>query len=101
MGWKRRDWFFGVPQHHVSDNRGNIGPTLWGDGEIIGSWAITSAGEVRTAVLADRGAAARSAVQDAAARLEARLHGTAVTSAIRTPAERQLVKGTAETPAES
>jgi hypothetical protein len=101
MGWKRRDWFFGIPQHHVFDNRGNIGPTLWWDGEIIGSWTVTSAGEVRTAVLADRGAAARSAVQDAAARLEARLQGTAVTPAIRTPAERQLVKEIAETPAES
>jgi hypothetical protein len=101
MGWKRRDWFFGIPQHHVFDNRGNVGPTLWWDGEIIGSWAVTPAGEVRTAVLADRGAAARSAVQDAAAQLEARLQGTAVTPAIRTPAERQLVKEIDEAPAES
>ena len=93
MGWKRRDWFFGIPQHHVFDNRGNIGPTLWWDGEIIGSWAVTSAGEIRTAVLADRGAAARSAVQDTAARLEARLQGTAITPAIRTPAERELAGG--------
>jgi hypothetical protein len=48
MGWKRRDWLFGIPQHHVFDNRGNIGPTLWWDGEIIGSWAITPTGEIRT-----------------------------------------------------
>ena len=70
MGWKRRDWLFGIPQHHVFDNRGNIGPTLWWDGEIIGSWAVTPAGQVRTAVLADRGATARSAIQDTAARLK-------------------------------
>ncbi len=101
MGWKRRDWFFGIPQHHVFDNRGNIGPTLWWDGEIIGTWAVTSAGEIRTAVLADRGAAARCAVQDTAARLEARLQGTAITPAIRTPAERELAEGIAEAPAES
>jgi hypothetical protein len=101
MGWKQRDWLFGIPQHHVFDNRGNIGPTLWWDGEIIGSCAVTSTGEVRTALLADRGAAARSAVHDAAARLEARLPGTVATPAIRTPLERQLVEGTAETPAES
>jgi hypothetical protein len=92
MGWKQRDWLFGIPQHQVFDNRGNIGPTLWWDGEIIGSWVVTSAGKVRTAELADRGTDARSAVQDAAARLEARLQGTAITPAIRTPAERQLVK---------
>ena len=101
MGWKRRDWLFGIPQHHVFDNRGNIGPTLWWDGEIIGSWAVTPAGQVRTAVLADRGATARSAIQDTAARLQARLQGTAITPAIRTPAERQLTETIAEAPAES
>jgi hypothetical protein len=63
MGWKRRDWFFGIPQHHVFDNRGNIGPTLWWDGEIIGSWA---------------------------ARLQARLEGAVISPAIRTPLERSL-----------
>ena len=25
---KRRDWFFGIPQHQVLDHRSNIGPTL-------------------------------------------------------------------------
>jgi hypothetical protein len=84
------DWFFGIPQHHVFDNRGNIGPTLWWDGEIIGSWAVTSAGQIRTAVLADRGAAACSAIADVAARLEARIQGTAITPAIHTPLEREL-----------
>jgi hypothetical protein len=28
MGWKRRDWLFGLPQHYLSGNRGNIGPTF-------------------------------------------------------------------------
>jgi hypothetical protein len=101
MGWKRRGWFFGIPQHHVFDNRGNIGPTLWWDGEVIGSWAVTSTGQVRTAALADRGGAARSAIQDTAAQLQARLHGTVITPAIRTPLERELVEGMPETPAES
>lgn len=44
MGWKHRDWFLAIPRHHVFDNRGNIGPTLWWDGKIIGSWTITSTG---------------------------------------------------------
>lgn len=101
MGWKQRDWFFGIPQHHLFDNRGNIGPTLWWDGEIIGSWAVTATGQVRTVALADRGGAARSAIQDIAAWLEARLQGSAITPAIRTPLERQLLKGIAEAPAES
>jgi hypothetical protein len=99
MGWKRRDWLLGIPQHHVIDNRGNIGPTLWWDGEIIGSWAVTSSDQVRTTVLADRGGAARSAMQDIATRRETRLQGTAITPAIRTPLERQLVVRVAEAPA--
>lgn len=37
MGWKRRDWFFAIDQRHVFDRNANIGPTLWWDGEIIGS----------------------------------------------------------------
>ena len=94
MGWKRRDWLFGISQHHVFDNRGNIGPSLWWDGEIIGSWAVTPAGEIRTAVVADRGAAARAAIQDAAALLHARLHGAVITPAVRTPLERSLEQAT-------
>ena len=96
MGWKHRDWFLGIDQHHVFDHNGNIGPTLWWDGEIIGSWGITPTGELRTKVLADRGAAADTAIQDAASRLHERLHGAVVTPAIRTPLERSLVQGGAE-----
>ena len=90
MGWKRRDWFFGIAQHHVFDNRGNIGPTLWWDGEVVGSWALTPTGEIHTAIAADRGAAARDAIADAAARLHTRLEGAVITPAIRTPLERSL-----------
>ena len=93
MGWKHRDWFLSIDQHHVFDHNGNIGPTLWWDGEIIGSWGISSTG---TKVLADRGAAADTAIQDAALRLHERLHGAVVTPAIRTPLERSLVQGNAE-----
>lgn len=90
MGWKRRNWFLGIEPHHVFDRAGNIGPTLWWDGEIIGSWAVTAGGDIRTIVVTDRGAAADAAVQDAAARLHKKLHGTVVTPAIRTPLERSL-----------
>ncbi len=96
MGWKRRDWFLGIDQHHVFDHNGNIGPTLWWDGEIVGSWGITPAGELRLKVIADRGAAAHAALEDAASRLHERLQGAVVTPAIRAPLERSLVQGGAE-----
>jgi len=91
MGWMHRDWFLGVDRRQIFDRAGNIGPTLWWDGEIIGSWAVTRCGETRTAILADRGAAAANAVDQAAARLHERIDGTVVTPAARTPLERSLV----------
>ncbi len=90
MGWKGRDWFLGIDRGQVFDSAGNIGPTLWWDGEIVGSWAIGPAGGIRTKLLADRGAAAEAAVNEAASVLHDRLEGAVVTPAIRTPLERSL-----------
>lgn len=92
MGWKNRDWFLGIDPSLVFDRAGNIGPTLWWDGEIIGSWAVAPNGELRTEIVADRGTEARAAIDRAASRLHARLDGAAVTPAIRTPLEHALVK---------
>jgi hypothetical protein len=90
MGWKHRDWMFGIDQQAVFDQAGNIGPTVWWNGEIIGSWAITAAGELRARVLADRGSDAIAAVDSAAAKLHERLGGATVTPAARTPLERSI-----------
>ena len=100
MGWKHRDWFLGLDHHHhdVVDRSGNIGPTVWWDGEVVGSWAVTPGGEVRTAVVADRGAEAAAAVHDAAARLHERLDGAVVVPAFRTRLERSLARAGADGP---
>jgi hypothetical protein len=93
MGWKNRDWLFGIDPSLVFDRAGNIGPTLWWNGEIIGSWALAPNGDLRTRVVADRGAQARAAIEQAASQLHARLDGAAVTPAIRTPLEQALLAG--------
>jgi hypothetical protein len=93
MGWKNRDWFLGVDSSLVFDRAGNIGPTLWWDGEIIGSWTVAPNGDLRTKVVADRGAEAEAAIERAASQLHARLDGAAVTPAIRTPLEQALATG--------
>jgi hypothetical protein len=90
MGWKHREWMFGIDQQAVFDQAGNIGPTVWWNGEIIGSWAITAAGELRTRVLVDRGSEAIAAVDSAAAKLHERLDEATVTPAVRTPLERSI-----------
>ena len=99
MGWRNRDWLFGIDPSLVFDRAGNIGPTLWWNGEVIGSWALAPNGDVRTTVVADRGAQARAAIEHAGSQLHARLDGAAVTPAIRTPLEqhpgrRQLIDQT-------
>jgi hypothetical protein len=90
MGWKHRDWMFGIDHRAVFDGAGNIGPTVWWNGEAIGSWAITAAGELRTRILADRGSAAVAAVDTAATQLHEPLDGAFVTPAVRTPVERSI-----------
>jgi hypothetical protein len=92
MGWKHRDWFLGIDYQAVFDRTGNIGPTVWWNGEIIGAWTISAAGEVRTRVLADRGAAAAAAIDTAAARLHQRLNGATITPAFRTPLEHSIAR---------
>src|SRR5262249_34093631 len=90
MGWKTRDWFLGIDPSVLFDRAGNIGPTLWWDGEIVGSWGITPDADLRWKVIADRGADARNAIEQAAAKLHARLNGAVITPAIRAPLERSL-----------
>lgn len=93
MGWKRREWFFAVPQAQVMDRNGNIGPTVWADGEIVGTWGTTPTGEIRTRVVADRGAEVAAAVEAAAAQLAGRIDGAVINPAFPTPLERALVRG--------
>ncbi|HEY2299576.1 MAG TPA: winged helix DNA-binding domain-containing protein [Jatrophihabitans sp.] len=90
MGWKHRDWFFGIDRRTVFDRTGNVGPTIWLNGEVVGSWAATANGVV-TALLIDRGHDAAVAVEAAADQLTRRLDGIAVTPAARTPLEQSLV----------
>jgi hypothetical protein len=90
MGWKHREWYLAIDPTAIRDRAGNIGPTVWWDGEIIGSWATTTTGEIRTACPVDRGAQAADAIASAAATLQQRLDGAVVTPSARTPLERTL-----------
>jgi hypothetical protein len=39
MGYVQRDWFLGPHGPALFDRSGNIGPTVWSDGRIVGGWA--------------------------------------------------------------
>ncbi len=90
MGWQSRDWYLGPHKARLFDRNGNVGPTVWWDGRIVGGWATRSGGEVVWQPLEDVGSAARAAIDAAAAALEPRLAGTVVVPSFRTPLEREL-----------
>jgi Winged helix DNA-binding domain len=90
MGWTQRDWFLGAHKAALFDRSGNIGPSVWCDGRIVGGWGQRADGTVVHRLLDDIGAARTRAVADAAAALTAWLHPVRVTPRFRTPLEREL-----------
>jgi hypothetical protein len=91
MGWKERGWF--LAEAHVGtlfDRNGNVGPTVWVDGRIVGGWAQRPDGKVVHRLLATVGARAQRRVDLEAAALTEWLDGVAVTPRFRTPLEREL-----------
>src|SRR6201996_4707796 len=71
MGWQQRDWFLGEHASRVFDRTGNVGPTVWWDGRIVGRWAQDPDGQVVCRFLEDAGSDAVAAADAAAARLTA------------------------------
>lgn len=92
MGWKERDWFLPEEPRDLYDAYGNVGPTVWWGGEVVGGWAVRPDGSIATELLSDRGDDARRAIADAAEALMTRLGGTVVVPSFRTPLERRLAQ---------
>jgi len=90
MGWQQRDWYLGAHKQRLFDRNGNVGPTVWWGGRIIGGWAVRANGEIAWQPLEDIGADAIEAIDGVAAALEPRLDGTVVVPSFRTPLEREL-----------
>ncbi|OEJ35119.1 winged helix DNA-binding domain-containing protein [Streptomyces subrutilus] len=96
MGWRHRDWYLDpnlVPE--LFDASGNIGPTIWWDGRIVGGWAQRPDGEIATHLLTPEGGtrAARAAIATETARLAAFLGEIRIRPSLRTPLERRLAGG--------
>jgi winged helix DNA-binding protein len=90
MGWQDRSWFLGPHGPVLFDRTGNIGPTVWSEGRVIGGWAQRPSGEVVSRLLEDAGSDAAAAVEAEAARLTAWLGPLRVKPRFRTPLEREL-----------
>ena len=90
MGWRERGWFLGGHAPALFDRSGNIGPTVWWDGRIVGGWAQRPGGEIVFRQLEDVGAEAVAAMEAEAERLAGWLGAVRVTPRFRTPLEREL-----------
>jgi Winged helix DNA-binding domain len=98
MGWTERDWYLGDHRALLFDRSGNIGPTVWCNGRIVGGWAqrkmakrgADGDGEVVVRLFEDIGADQTAAVTAAAERLTAWIGDVRVTPRFRTPLEREL-----------
>lgn len=93
MGWAERGWFLGDHAPALFDGSGNIGPTVWWDGRVVGGWAQQPTGEVVFSLLEDVGADATAAITAVAQQLQSALDGTRVTPRFRTPLEKSLSSG--------
>ncbi|MEU5051245.1 winged helix DNA-binding domain-containing protein [Streptomyces sp. NPDC021096] len=93
MGWRGRDWYLS-PDHvpFLFDRAGNVGPTVWWNGRVVGGWAQRADGEIVWRLLTDAGRDAVAAIGAEAARLSAWIGEVRVTPRFRTPLERELVR---------
>ncbi|GGY39923.1 winged helix DNA-binding domain-containing protein [Streptomyces djakartensis] len=93
MGWQQRDWYL-APELRPAlfDRSGNVGPTVWWNGRVVGGWAQRSDGEIVWRILDEEGVGreARAAIESEVERLTGWVGTTRVTPRFRTPLEKEL-----------
>ncbi|MGC0210432.1 winged helix DNA-binding domain-containing protein [Streptomyces levis] len=96
MGWQGRDWYL-APELRPAlfDRSGNVGPTVWWNGRVIGGWAQRADGEIVWRLLDEEGVGreTHTAIEAAAERLTGWLGPTRITPRFRTPLEKQPAAG--------
>lgn len=90
MGWQSRDWFLGPHAPALFDRNGNIGPTIWADGRIVGGWAQRADGEIVTRLLEDVGRDHRALIDAEIARTATWFGDVRAIPRFRTPLQREL-----------
>ncbi|MEV7095722.1 winged helix DNA-binding domain-containing protein [Amycolatopsis sp. NPDC051045] len=90
MGWQDRDWFLGPHRAALFDRSGNIGPTIWSDGRVVGGWAQRPSGEIAYRLLEDVGTEVKAAVEREAERCAGWFGEVRAVPRFRTPLEREL-----------
>jgi hypothetical protein len=93
MGWAMpgREWYLpGPAKQQLYDRSGNIGPTVWWDGRVVGGWAQRADGTIAYRLFEDIGTDGTQMVADTAGRLEAWLGDVRVKPRFPTPIDKEL-----------
>ncbi|WP_433663556.1 winged helix DNA-binding domain-containing protein [Nocardia sp. CA-128927] len=90
MGWQSRDWYLGPHAPALFDTNGNVGPTIWWNGRIVGGWAQRADGEIVYRLLEDVGADAVAMIEAEAARTTEWFGDVRAIPRFRTPLQREL-----------
>lgn len=95
MGWKERSWYLGDHKDPLFDRNGNIGPTVWVDGRIVGGWSQDPTGNVVVRLLEPVEPKAEARIESARVRTASFLGDTTVKPSFPTPLQKELSAGTA------
>lgn len=90
MGWTKRSWYLGDHGDQLFDRSGNIGPTIWANGRVVGGWGQTRTGEVVSEILEPVTAEEAALIDQEADALAAWLDGEIVKPRFHTPLETRL-----------
>jgi hypothetical protein len=94
MGWAEREWYLGAHGSQLFDRSGNVGPTVWVDGRVVGGWGQRrDDGRIVVRLLEDVDAAPSAAVDAEAERLTAWLDGQRFTNRFPTPLQKEIAGG--------
>ncbi|MET9911713.1 winged helix DNA-binding domain-containing protein [Streptomyces sp. NPDC006476] len=96
MGWQARDWYLASELRPLLfDRSGNVGPTVWWDGRVVGGWAQRADGEIAWRLLDEKGVGheAKAAIAAEVERLRAWMGTSRVTPRFPTPVDKELARG--------
>jgi hypothetical protein len=90
MGWKERAWYLAGHGPALFDRNGNVGPTVWLDGRIVGGWGQRPDHRIDFRILEEVDPDAARLIEERAQELTGWLDGVAVTPRFRAPLEQEL-----------
>jgi hypothetical protein len=94
MGWKERKWYMGdlgAFGSSVFDRNGNVGPTVWVDGRVVGGWAQRKSGEIAYELLTSVPKSRLKAIAAEAERMRSMIGDARVSVRFPAPMQKSLL----------